>query len=249
MMAQGGYVDENGDATEAAAQYAMRANQAAAWEERDPGLGDDAVEEAFIALGRLVKDAGKTLWRKMSHKEIRRKASREGENGLSEVDSQVEKKDKKGTSRNATSSLTSAATSTPAETKPVPSRPVGILKRDTSLDDAENVTTVRLTVQEPRHCFEDEKVTEIRGVERNKEERLEAEKGGVWEEEVGENFRRRLSGVPSRDEVSYQPPELPKSEVVQTTVISVCTSTVEALGNGSRKSKVKGQKSNGAGPS
>ncbi|TCD65929.1 hypothetical protein EIP91_001997 [Steccherinum ochraceum] len=33
---------------------------------RDPGLAEDAVEDAFIALGKMVKGAGKSLWKKMS---------------------------------------------------------------------------------------------------------------------------------------------------------------------------------------
>ena len=130
------------------------------------------------------------------------------------------------------------------------------MKRERTSDEDENLT-VRLAVNEGRHCFEDdhEKVTEMGVVDGHlpAENRLgekEEEKGGVWEEEVGENFRRRLSGVPTRDEISYQPPELPKTDVVQTTtVISVCTSTVEALGNGSRRGKTKAARSTPAGSS
>jgi len=39
------------------------------WDEpqfHDPGLAEDAVEDAFLALGRMVKGAGKSLWRKVS---------------------------------------------------------------------------------------------------------------------------------------------------------------------------------------
>jgi len=45
------------------------ARQQAIWDNpqfRDPGLAEDAVEDAFIALGKMVKGAGKSLWRKMS---------------------------------------------------------------------------------------------------------------------------------------------------------------------------------------
>ena len=267
MMAQGAY-DTSECEVNGSTQYVIRGNQMSVWEEhRDPGLGDDAVEEAFIALARMVKGAGKTLWRKVSHREIRRNAPHEGENelgenglgekGEDEQDSNPgEKKGKKSKSRHGStttkqakvsSSATSAAVaSTPAETQPpVPPLPVGILKRDNN--DSENLT-VRLTIKEPRqHLYgHDEMDTEMGGIEQGVDGgRLggeEEEKGGVWEEEVGENLRRRLSGVPTRDEISYQPPELPKADVVQTTVISVCTSTVEPGGNGSRKSKPKGPK-------
>jgi len=33
---------------------------------KDPGLAEDAVEDAFLALGKIFKGAGRSLWRKMS---------------------------------------------------------------------------------------------------------------------------------------------------------------------------------------
>ncbi|THH28211.1 hypothetical protein EUX98_g5983 [Antrodiella citrinella] len=38
---------------------------------KDPGLAEDAVEDAFLALGRAFKGAGRTLWRKMSVSKLR----------------------------------------------------------------------------------------------------------------------------------------------------------------------------------
>ncbi|KAI0071855.1 hypothetical protein K474DRAFT_489665 [Panus rudis PR-1116 ss-1] len=40
---------------------------------RDPGLAEEAVDDAIAAFGRMMKDAGKTLWRKVSMKKLKEK--------------------------------------------------------------------------------------------------------------------------------------------------------------------------------
>lgn len=60
---------------------------------RDPGLGEDAVEDAFVGLGRMMKGAGKSLWKKMRRASLDDVGSKEREDeGREERDKDKDKK-------------------------------------------------------------------------------------------------------------------------------------------------------------
>ncbi|KAL4248863.1 hypothetical protein ABKN59_003970 [Abortiporus biennis] len=138
---------------------------------QDPGLAEDAVEDAFIALGKFVKDASKSLWRKVSHKDKKEKG-KSGEGDHSEKD--------------GTPTLVKKASS-------LNEKPKGILKESRSPDE-NGVAVSRDSGSRSDSGGESEKGKEVRAriksIEGPTIHHPEEEEGGVWEEEISEDLKR-----------------------------------------------------------
>ncbi|CAL1705776.1 unnamed protein product [Somion occarium] len=192
----------------------------------DPGMAEDAVEDAFIALGKMMKSAGKGLWRRVSLKDLKEKdkdkdkegdgesegGGEDGSEGGGEGGSQ-DVREEKGRRKKDKKKTQECTDQNPEELK--------------TSSNAQGVRKIKHAKSYPRRRRSTFDLAIPPPVRRSSS--MEEEEGRVWEEEVSEEFRKRLSGI-----VEPKPPKDASSEV-QSTVISVRTGTVEALASAKGK--------------
>lgn len=169
----------------------------------DPGLAEDAVEDAFLALGRLMKSAGKGLWRRVSLKDKDKDKDKIKDGEGSEGDDASGKQ--RGGKKNGPDCVDQNSQVSEKSYSPGSGTPPNVVPRSRRplLDLSESL---------PVQTLEEE--------------------GRVWEEEISENFRKRLSGVITAPEIpefdSKTTTDSPDTKVPE---LAVITSTVEATGS------------------
>lgn len=157
---------------------------------------EDAIaqnQDAFLALGRLMKGGARTLWRKMSQTSLRSKETKESTEGqgieASEEDAEVEVK------------IVGVGV---VKKKPV-------LRRSASVPQTigeEESLTVHVVVNQSRHLLEEPSVkaspVDVDAVPLSSPaktaEEFEEEEGRVWEEHVGDDVTRRMEALAQAQE-------------------------------------------------
>lgn len=175
----------------------------------DPGLSDDAVDDAFIALGQLMKRAGKGLWRRVSLKDKDKEKDKNkdgnGEGGEGEGEGDDAKGKRKKGKKN---------TQEPTDQDTPVSEKLANPESNTSPDEV---------VPRPRRPLLD--LTESLPLQSHEEE------GRVWEEEISEDFRKRISGMIAISKSTESDLKDTQSSLVDKDAeLPVVTSTVEATG-------------------
>ena len=196
----------------------------------DPGLAEDAVEDAFIALGRLMKNAGKGLWRRVSLKDKDKDKDKNkdgGESGGENDDTKGKRKrarkDSHGECRDQDSQVSEKQSTLESDT-------LSNTYANANLNINTNINTnsppANEAVPRPRKPLFD--LSESLPAQSPQEE------GRVWEEEISEDFRKRLSGfieVPeSLEPVESDPKDKQATLDARPSELTVVTSTVEATG-------------------
>lgn len=165
---------------------------------------DDDLEDPFLALGKTLKGAGKSFWRKVSHKD----------GHPPEESEQVTPKGKEVTRRKSDVGLRShpsemASSSTQPPPPPVPPLPAPPLRPI--------LATIR----------SNSNIAAAAAKDHNPEPKEKEEMGGVWEEEIGDSFPLNVSqtetvieGRPVKSFPTTETP-LPVKAPVPSTPISV----------------------------
>ncbi|EKM55009.1 uncharacterized protein PHACADRAFT_255299 [Phanerochaete carnosa HHB-10118-sp] len=148
-------------------------------------------EDAFVALGKMVKGGAKFLWRKVSKSQKGRDGAAAGEEDASEGEEGVAETDKAHPPQGEPTSTGAPASANAAQD----------VKEEEREEEEGKKGALRIEFKEPRHCFEVTTSAPLQEVPAEKATPAPARRGAggkagrVWEEAVDEDVTKRFEAV------------------------------------------------------